>query len=371
MNASDAGIGKTPITLFAAKKLGARLGVFCPKSVMPAWRRTAAEIGVGLHWCMNIEQAKTGKHPFMRHDPKKGWHLRVPSDVIPVFDEAHMFRGSHSENGLICATSPKPTILVSATITDSPLYMRALNHQLGLVPWSGWYNWCLGMDCEASPLRFCGDETTMERARARIFPERGVRIRKADLQGVFPDNFVRIEMAPVENDRVADTYMGQAAIAELQLLPALFEWIESDLESGHSVIVFPSFRETLAQIAERFDCALIYGGQEDREEQRLSFQSGRKKVLAAMVQAGGAALDAHDTVGDAPRSTYILPVIRSDFAKQAVGRGHRAGGKSPVRQAFVFPDTPFGNQVRTALEQKVIRLGMFNDGEIRGEFLWT
>jgi hypothetical protein len=137
------------------------------------------------------------------------------------------------------------------------------------------------------------------------------------------------------------------------------------------VIVFCSYRATLAALQERFDCASIYGGQTDREEQRLMFQAREKRVLAAMVQAGGAALDAHDTRGDSPRSTYILPVVRSDFVKQALGRAHRAGGKTPVRQALVFPDTPYGNRVRDLLELKVVRLGVFNDGEVTGEFLWS
>lgn len=378
VNASDAGVGKTPMACFAAKRLGARLGVVCPKSVIPAWIRTADAIGVKLAFCNNIEQLKTGKHPWLRQ--RSGhWELNIPDDVIPVFDEAHHFSGSHSANGLICATAPAPTLLVSATITDSPLKMRALNHQLGLVPWNAWLQWCLGMDCLLRPLRFVGNDSTMERARARIFPERGVRIRKQDLVGVFPENQVRIEMAPVKSAKKADAYleglayggMTEAMQAETDLLPSVFEWVEEDLDSGHSVIIFCSFRASLAKIQERFDCALIYGGQNDREEQRLLFQTGAKRVLAAMVQAGGAALDAHDEVGDAPRSTYILPVVRSDFAKQAIGRAHRANGKSLVRQALVFPDTRYGNRIRTLLEEKVVRLGVFNDGEISGETLWS
>lgn len=376
-DASDPGTGKTVVAVLTAKRLGARLGVVCPKSVIPAWKRTAELAGVGLAYCHNIEALKTGKTPFLKQEGSE-WRLRLPSDVIPVFDEAHQFSGSHSSNGLICATAPQPTLHISATLTDSPMKMRALLHNLGKVPWNSWYGFCLGAGCLPNPLRFEGPDSVMEPIRSWIFPARGVRVKVADLGDLFPENQVRVELLPVKNERAADAYLetlthsNDALEGETQLVPGLIERVRNDLEDGCSVIVFPSYRKTLALLQEEFgtEAASIYGMQPDREEQRLSFQRREKRVLLAMVQAGGVALDAHDTVGDAPRSTYLLPVFRSQFAIQALGRAPRAGAKSKVRQALVFPDSAYGRRVQDLLESKVVRLGIFNDGET-GEFLWS
>jgi hypothetical protein len=368
VDASDPGVGKTVVALLAAKKLGARLGVLCPKSVVPAWERTAAKIGVKLAYCCTVEKLKAGNTPHLRRTAE-GFKLRLPSDVIPVFDEAHLFSGAHSENGLVAATAPSPCWFISATLTDSPLKMRALLHNLGLVSYGHWYSWCLSVGCEAKPLRFTGTDVNLLPIRKKIFPERGVRVRIEELGDLFPAEQLRVEMLPVKNEKLVDGYGLEHADAELQLVPALTELIESDLDAGFSVIVFTSYRKTQEALAKKFDAALIYGAQEDREEQRLSYQAGRKRVLLAMVQCGGAALDAHDTVGDRPRSTYILPVRQTAFAKQALGRARRVGGKSRVRQAFVFPDTDFGRRVQFHLESKAVVMSAFNDA-VLGEGLW-
>ena len=389
---SDPGIGKTFSTLFAAREVGAALGVVCPKCVVPAWEEAAQMVGVRLTFCQNVEQLKTDRHFWLDRVRGGNWRWRIPDDTVLVFDEVHGFAGPDTENGLILACAPRPTIMLSATAADSPLRMRAVAHQLGLCRWPDFWEWAARHGCEKNWRRgwvFRGGREAMVPLHSFLFGEGlAVRVRKADLGDAFPENRIRTIEVPVEDPETLDheyaaalrelrddatTDMGRLTrcrqLAEFAKIPALIELARNDIEEGQSVAIFVNYKDSAARIATALGCRQITGdvSPEEREEARRRFQENLDFAAVLTNDAGGQSIGLHDIRGVRPVSTKICPGFSARLLIQALGRGHRAKGLSPVDQTIVFAKgVEVEKTVRWNVERKKGCIETLNDGDLDG-----
>ncbi len=387
---SDPGVGKTFSTLFAAREAGAALGVVCPKSVVPAWREAAGMVGVRLTFCTNIEQLKTDRHFWLDRTRGGNWRWKVPDDTVLVFDECHGFAGAETENGLILACAPRPSIMLSATAADSPLRMRAIAHQLGLCAWPDFYTWAAKQGCEKNWKRgwvFRGGAEAMAPLHRQLF-ESGLatRVRIADLGDAFPENRIRTIEVPVEDpETISDEYaaalrelrdgattdMGRMTrcrqLAEYAKIPALIELARNDIAEGRSVVLFVNYKDTVARLAEALKCPRITGDEsgEEREAARKAFQENEVLAAACTLDAAAQSISMHDIRGVRPVSTKICPGFSARALIQAFGRAHRAKGKSPVDQTVVFAaGVGVEKAVRWNVERKKGCIETLNDGDL-------
>ena len=134
-------------------------------------------------------------------------------------------------------------------------------------------------------------------------------------------------------------------------------------------MVFVSFRETLEALAQqlrRSDISIIRGGQSqtERDEQIDLFQSNKHRVCLCMIQAGGVGVSLHDTTGTHPRVSLLTPAYNATELKQALGRIHRAGGKTPVLQKIVFVAGTIEESACRAVKKKLENIQLLNDGDL-------
>jgi superfamily II DNA or RNA helicase len=390
VDGSDPGVGKTYAAAFAAKQLGWPVFVVCPLSVVPTWRSVLTQIGVRIIDVQNIERLMARKQYVRKADAT--WEWALPERCLIIFDEAHRMCGSSSASGWIMGAAPKPLLLLSATIADSPLRMRWLNHQLNICKHNAWYGWCLKNGCvqgRFKQLQFVGGEEVMTRIHQQVFAERGIRVRIADLGAAFPENTVDTMLVPVADGNAVDAeyyaalqeleeeaptaavaMMRARQMAEFQKVPAITEMVEDYVEQGRSVVVFVNFRDTLERLRDTFSQAsLIYGGQPDSDRQIAieSFQANQTRICIAMVQAGGVAVSLHDLDGGFPRVSLICPGWSAVELVQALGRIHRNGGKSPCLQKLVFADGTIEQRVQQKVSRKIRNLSALNDGDLNME----
>lgn len=389
---SDPGTGKTFSTLFAAREAGAALGVVCPKSVAPAWTEAAAMVGTRLTFCMNVEQLKTDRHFWLDRTRGENWRWKIPDDTALVFDEVHGFAGPDTENGLILACAPRPSIMLSATAADSPLRMRAIAHQLGLCAWPDFYDWAAKQGCEKLWRRgwvFRGGAEAMAPLHTRLFTDgSAVRVRIADLGDAFPENRIRTIEVPIEDPETLDheyavalrelrddatTDMGRMTrcrqLSEFAKIPALLELARNDVAEGRSVALFVCYKDTARRLAKALGCPLITGDEtdEEREDARAAFQENRVESVVATNDAGAQSISLHDIRGVRPVSTKICPGFSARAVIQALGRAHRAKGKSPVDQTLVFAaGVDVERRVRWNVERKKGCIETLNDGDLTG-----
>jgi hypothetical protein len=400
LDASDTGVGKTFTALGVAKAMGVNPLIVCPKSVISAWKSTAEMLDVKPLDVLNIEKLKTGKTPYLKKVSKTKWVWTVPRGTLLIYDEVQSASGYKSQNGKVlglCKGYGVKVLMLSATAADSPLKMRAIGFLLGLHQWRDHYSWCQkhgcyvnswgGLDFVQGPQRL----EYMKDIHKKIFPRKGVRVRIEDLD-VFPFNAVFAEAYDLDErstDEINKIYeeMDQDILnpdsdvlpitellrarqkTELLKVPLMVEMTEDLLDEGKSVVIFVNFRETLEKIVENFvsqPVAIIAGEQTQdfRDENIQMFQENKARVCVAMIQAGGVGVSLHDLTGDYPRVSLISPGYHAVHIKQALGRIHRAGGKTKCIQRIIFAANTVEEKACKAVKRKLDNVSMLNDGDL-------
>jgi superfamily II DNA or RNA helicase len=404
LDASDTGVGKTYVALGVAQILGLPPLIVSPKSVITSWRNAAAALGVEPIAVVNVEKLKAGRQPYLKRSGKTFvWNL--PRGSLVIWDECQNASGYKSQNGKVLAYTKAyglKTLCLSATCADSPLKMRALGYLLGLHAFKDHYDWCLRHGCYKNPwgaLEYVKSESISEiHMRAihhAIFPKKGNRIRIQELD-VFPENAIFADAYDLDSytDAVNEIYARMGAelqdpemasnpltvmlragqAAELCKVPLLVDLATESLDEEKSVVVFVNFRDTLVQLTEalaRHSPRTIYGGQagDERDAAIAAFQADSSRVMVAMIQAGGVGVSLHDLNGKHPRVSLISPTFNAVQLKQALGRIHRAGGRTKCVQRLVFAAGTVEEKACKAVRKKLNNIARLNDGDLSCGFM--
>ena len=159
---------------------------------------------------------------------------------------------------------------------------------------------------------------------------------------------------------------------EVELMKVnLFEELARDAyESGNSVAIFVNFRATMDTLLKRLaglcNISVVHGGQTnfERELQCDTFQNDHSRIMLCTIQAGGTGLSMHDIKGDYPRVSLISPSFSAIDFRQALGRIHRAGAKSPAVQKIIFAEGTVEMRVCSLVRKKLNNLDLLNDDEL-------
>lgn len=406
LDASDVGTGKTYTALAVMRHLNLRPLVICPKAVMPSWRKAALHFGIEID-VVNYELVRLGKTRY------GSWHLGKKvfqfSDNLQaiVFDEVHRCKSSTSQNCKLVVAAKRQnitTLALSATAATNPTEMKAIGYLLGLFssPSAHW-TWCQNNGCvqgHFGGLEYRGGRNVMQQLHAKIFPAKGTRIKVADLGDAFPETQIGVELLELngETAKINAAYKAaEAAIAEVQAkqqtdssnhltqilrarqiselgkIAAIQDKIEDAVEQGMSVFVCLNFRESIVSLVEALrvssnlgEVPIIWGQQSDSERQAAieAFQADRARVIVVQIASGGVGISLHDLHGNHPRLALISPTWSALDLRQALGRVHRAGGRSKSIQRVLYASGTIEEQVAAALESKLGRLDMLNDGDL-------
>ena len=405
---SDTGTGKTVIAMDCAKRMFMTPFVVAPKAVLPAWREWYENYFplADEHFVFNYEKLRMGGTQYLRkHGRDFRWRLN-PKRVMLIFDEVHRCKGERSLNSKMLASAKRmgfKILMLSATACANPTEMKALGYALGLHDYSGWWKWCLGNGCRKGffgGLQFRNDQKTLHYLHDSIYGSggRGSRIRISDLGDAFPETLITAESydvaSPKEIDRIYKEMQDELdALAEkssddpdsplvaqlrarqqveLFKVPVFVDLVGDAYEAGNSSVVFVSFRQTLEGLRERLrasgmeDISLIHGDQtdEERKDNVASFMGDTNRICLCMTQAGGTGLSLHDRTGQHPRVSFVSPTFSAIELRQALGRVHRADGKSKSVQRIVFAAGTVEDRVCVAVRRKLDNLDMINDGEL-------
>jgi len=412
---SDTGTGKTVIACKVIEQLGLMPFVVCPLSVVPSWRECVQKIFPRLkaNTIWNYEKLKMGTTPFIK---KKGrgyeWQLDRDKMVI-VFDEDHKCKGPKSKNSKMMIAAKKQgyrILMLGATSFTSPLDMKAIGFALGLHDNTNWWRWCQANNCKPKPwggLEYRATEDHLNLLHDMVYEGKGSRIRIKDLpEGTFPDNLIMsdayalperdtqdisdlytemlAELSKLQETIDSDEYpseltnmLRQRQEIELLKVPLFSDLVQDHVQGGSSVVVFVNFKATIEAVKERllhlvcpetgrWLVSEIVGDQsaEERQENIESFQDNHTKVILCALQAGGVGVNLHDLKGDAPRVSLISPSYSAIDLRQALGRIHRSGAKSPAIQKIIFAKDTVEEEVCYAVRAKLRNLDLINDKDV-------
>lgn len=442
LSASGTGTGKTYSALGAVFDLNLRPFIICPKAVIPGWERAIKHFGKEDKTLAiaNYDLVKTGKiikkrpskrsklgfvvehveNPYIElgtHYNYSRFKWKLPPDGVVVFDEAHRCKNRDSINTelmIAAANDHVPTVMLSATIGESPIKLYAIAYKLGIYSkLNAFYSWAQGYGCgdkivrrnpEVKVFDFMGSRKDLQRLHDAIFPKYGTRIRAEDIPD-FPENFIMPEIVDMNDDagKTQQLYdkmelelvkleseksaygSNQLTIRihfrrEIEMLkvPILVDMTSDLIESGNSVVIFVSFTATLEALCQKLmksglmnkKCC-IFGGNnaQQNEANRKAFHEDHERVIVCNIQASREGIDLHDINGDYPRVSLLTPSDNAQDTLQCLGRIHRIGGKTKCVQKFVFCANTIEEKVAENVRRKINNIHALNDGDFAPVFL--
>ena len=396
LDSSETGCGKTVCAAELARHHDGPVLVICPKAVIPSWERELAERGVTAH-VTNYEQVRTGKNKALGTWMRKVWQWALPQGTFIIFDEAHKCAGMSTQNSklLIEAKDRYKVLMLSATIASSPLQMRASGYVLGMHGLGNFWDWSMKLGAKKNRwngLEFDGGEHHIAKLATMLAP-RVSRMTNADLADHFTEtqintepldfgsdiqaiyNEMERELAELAERAKGDPKGASANMlviqlrarqrAELLKVPVMADMIEDYLAEGKSIAIFVNFSQTIDSLQEKTKetCVIIDGRQtgEAREEAITSFQSDKVRLVLCNTAAGGVGVSLHDVTGKHPRVAIIAPDWDERKIVQAVGRVHRAGGKTPSQQRILFAAGTIEEEVEKSVRKKIHNLRSLNE----------
>jgi superfamily II DNA or RNA helicase len=232
LDASSTGTGKTFATVHLARRLGLRLLVVCPKSVLLPWWEAAAACGApvlglsnyeslkGCRWYTSGNAVRRGASescPLVARTDRREWRFALPPRTLVVLDEAHRCKNAASAtcalmrclHAAVARGEHCRTLLLSATLADKVACFAPFGVVLGLYEHARQARAWLaaqptpGGDAPRSVLTADGgllisldddapdgDAAKALKIHAAVFPRLGARMRISELGDRFPANQV-------------------------------------------------------------------------------------------------------------------------------------------------------------------------------------
>jgi superfamily II DNA or RNA helicase len=395
LDASETGLGKTHIACWVAQRLKLPLVIICPKILKPTWAEVAAQWGLAPVLIENYEK--------LRRSPTT--LLSMPADTLVVWDEAQKAKGQKSQIAkLVIASKKFVNLMLSATLAESPLDLKAAGYLLGLHYDRNFWKWAKENGCRENPwggLEF-RDSSRLPVLHRQIFSDRGSKLSLTQVAHLLPSNRVearsievadrkkiqeiyaaieqeineKIEDAKEEDleDRILALLMSKSVVIHGRLLheverlkvDAMAEMATQFMEDGALVVLFVNYVDSSTKLSGLLNCGVINGETRHNERQRLmqEVQENRANALVITASAGGHGISLHDTIGGKPRVVLISPNYSAQTMTQTFGRCFRTGTKSPVQQIVLFAANTPEEAVKNAYIRKLKNMKTINDGAV-------
>ena len=404
LDASDTGTGKTYCAIAACYILKLTPIIICPKSVINTWKIVCKYFNVIPNIIINYESLKTGnnydKFKRIEQDNKILFEFEKIPNSIFIFDEAHRCVNLDTENSSIlfaAKTTNLPILLLSATIADFPEKFKPFFYILNFIEPEQVKKNNINM---TKYMRIVDewifrDKRPMVRIHNMLYPTRASRMRIDILGDLFPQTQItatpytlddkrtkeieneykklRIELDDIKSKKSNDKKNPLTVILrsqqriEILKIPIFIELCNDFRQNGYSVVIFVNFTQTLETMCDMLHTtSKIYG--EQSQDTRLKiiedFQSNKTNIVICNIKAGGIGISLHDTTGNHPRVSLLSPTWSSIDLVQALGRIHRAGGKSKSLQRIIYTADTMEEKIAEKLKNKLLNINSINNGDL-------
>ena len=415
---SETGTGKTYVAAWLAKNLNSPVVIVCPKVVIPSWTKVLSYFGIKAHCLINYEKLMRGNTEHLNFKDGKDtgpsdYVINFPKNSLVILDEVHKCKSATSKNSdflIKLKMDGYKSLLLSATAATNPLEMKAFGFATTLHNLVSYRQFITSSGAYAG--RYGGFQIDLQSQKTveamsnihnTLFNLYKVssRMTRKMFDKIFPDNHVMADCFDMgtNTDKINRVYLQMEAemaaleessinysqhhfaimtkarrMAELLKVPTIVEMIEDWYDEGISPVVFVNFTDTVEAIEKqlaknsKFDgkIARIVGGQSDKVRQNdiELFQSDVKRIMIANLAAGNAGVSLHDLNGNFPRGSIISPSYSAINLLQALGRIHRAEGKTTCIQKVMFAAGTIEVEACKRVQCKLNNLECLNDGDL-------
>jgi hypothetical protein len=377
--------------------------------------------GIKAHCLINYEKLIRGntEHLSFKDGKDTGpsdYTINFPKNSLVILDEVHKCKSATSKNSdflIKLKMDGYKSLLLSATAATNPLEMKAFGFATTLHNLTSYRQFIT--DSGAYVGRYGGFQIDLQSQKTveamsnihdKLFNLYKVssRMTRKMFDKIFPDNHVMAECFDMgsNTDKINRVYQQMESelaaleessvnysqhhfaimtkarrMAELLKVPTMVEMIEDWYDEGISPVVFVNFTDTVEAIIKqlsknrKFDglIAKIVGGQTDKVRQAdiEGFQNDTKRIMIANLAAGNAGVSLHDLNGNFARGAIISPSYSAINLLQALGRIHRAEGKTKCIQKIMFADKTIEVDACKRVQCKLNNLEALNDGDLTYE----
>jgi superfamily II DNA or RNA helicase len=411
LDASDTGTGKTYCAVAACYILKKSPIIICPKSVINTWNSVCAYFNVKPYIIINYESLKTGNHyekikkihtthgKLETHNKVSYEFEEVPHTIF-IFDEAHRCANMGTENSSMLFAAKKtntPILLLSATIADFPEKFKPFFYILNFID----VEQLKGVKIDLNKYMRIIDEwifrdkRPMVRIHTMLYPKRASRMRIDVLGDLFPQTQITATPYTLDKKRTDEIQLEYKKLhleleeikkkksedkgnpltillrtqqrIEILKIPIFIEMCNDFRHNNYNVVIFVNFTKTLEVICEMLNTSSkIYGEQTQAERMKVieDFQSNKTNIIVCNIKAGGIGISLHDTNGTNPRASLISPTWSSIDLVQALGRIHRAGGKTKSLQRIIYVAETVEEKIAEKLKGKLLNINSINNGDL-------
>ena len=415
---SETGTGKSYVAAWIAKTLNSPVVIVCPKIMIPTWNKVLQYFGIKAQVVINYEKLIRGNTEHLSFKDGKDnlpsdYTINFPKNSLVILDEVHKCKSATSKNSdflIKLKMDGYKSLLLSATAATNPLEMKAFGFATTLHNLTSYRQFIT--DSGAYVGRYGGFQIDLQSQKTveamsnihdKLFNLYKVssRMTRKMFDKIFPDNHIMAECFDMgtNTDKINRVYQQMESelaaleessvnysqhhfaimtkarrMAELLKVPTMVEMIEDWYDEGISPVVFVNFTDTVEAIEKqlsknrKFDgtIARIVGGQSDkvRNADIDQFQSDVKRIMIANLAAGNAGVSLHDLNGNFARGAIISPSYSAINLLQALGRIHRANGKTKCIQKVMFAAGTIEEEACKRVQCKLNNLECLNDGDL-------
>ncbi len=347
------------------------------------------------------QKVKKLNKPFLDYCKKKftinndiekfnGYEWTLPNNTLIIFDEVHRCKNTKTLHFKLLLSVREylneniKCLMLSATIADKIKYFIPIGYTLG------WYDDITRYKQWLKNKSITTGFPISKTIHHALFPFYGSRLRISELGNLFPRNQILPECYDMENaNEIEEQYniiklamdnlrdkrdevecilakiIRARQMIEILKYPTFCELIDDHLENNLSVVVFVNFTDTMMKIAKAYHTtSIIHGKQTEIERMKVidDFQLNKTNIVIANIKAGGVGISLHDIYGGHPRVSIISPTWSAQDTIQTLGRIHRAEGKTPVIQKFVYCAGTIEEYICDKLREKLDNVSLINDG---------
>lgn len=416
LDASDTGTGKTYCAIALCAQLKYNPIILCPKSVIYTWKNVCEFFNINPKMIVNYETIRMGKYydnkykrikcpyiEFGENEDNKEYYKwkKLDDNDIFIFDEVHRCQDIRTYTGKLLygakTTTNNPILILSATLADLPKKFNLFFYILNFISPEEVKNKRITYEkyIEIMESWLERDKKPFVRIHNMLYPERASRMRIDALGSLFPEtqivatpytigrerekeiekeyNIIAGELDKLQDKKFKDKanilvriMRGHQKI-ELLKIPIFVELANDFLEAGVSVVIFVNFTQTLKTLSKMLNTeCLIYGEQTgiQRENNINDFQSNKSKIIICNIKAGSVGLSLHDIHGGHRRASLISPTFNAIEIVQALGRIHRAGGKSKSLQRIIYCANTVEEKIAEKIRKKLGNINSLNNGDL-------
>ncbi|WP_368900794.1 DEAD/DEAH box helicase [Oceanobacillus oncorhynchi] len=400
INALEAGLGKTLITVLAMEHIQKKTLIICLASNKYAWRDELQK--VNPYADISVIDGKSGwttsNYVILNYDILNKYKEEIEAscfDVV-VIDEAHKIRGVN-DKGNPSSIRAKLTLNICKRaeyvfpITATPFVNRtkdifnilsSINHPIT----KNWYifanTYCVG-DYTGFGISYDGSEN-QEQLTEKLYPKYMVRMLTEDKIDL-PErirSFVPVKINLKKyNKRVNDYLQNRAKFdtksQHLVEMTAMrkelaiekskhaVEMVKNLLDQNKSVAIFTNYRSIVEALEKKFEdnCVIVQGGISDKEKHKRveSFQSGEKKVFIGNMEAAGEAITLTKASEMIVTDMHWSPII---MTKQVEKRLHRLTQTNTVNIRYLYSEeAKLDKLMIESLNKKLSDSSMILDGK--------